>query len=52
MVVVDDAGFNDFGISMNNRFETPVIDRLASNGILLNNHYTMPLVSDQTTRCT
>ena len=45
MVVVDDAGFNDFGISMSNQFSTPVIDRLANNGILLNNHYTMPLVS-------
>lgn len=23
MVVVDDAGFNDFGMSMNNQFSTP-----------------------------
>ena len=46
LIVADDLGFND--VSYNGKFhgsavQTPNIDRLASEGVTLGNHYVQPL---------
>ena len=51
LVVLDDAGFNDFQFGMANRIATPVMNSLAADGVLLNSHYTMPLVSQSLDTC-
>eukprot|EP00041_Stephanoeca_diplocostata_P033571 m.1114057 g.1114057 ORF g.1114057 m.1114057 type:complete len:1404 (-) comp24364_c0_seq10:195-4406(-) len=40
-VVVDDAGWNDVGWRSSNRFQTPYMEKLLSEGIALQYHYTM-----------
>ena len=41
LVVVDDVGFNDLGI-FGSEIETPVIDALAREGVLLTNFHVAP----------
>ena len=46
LIVADDLGFND--VSYNGKFhgsavQTPNIDRLASEGVTLDNHYVQPI---------
>ena len=46
LIVADDLGFND--VSYNGKFhgsavQTPNIDRLASEGVTLGNHYVQPI---------
>ena len=59
MLVVDDLGWNDLGYQQNSKSSvnlgewrttdvktpTPIIDRLASEGVRLENHYVQPLCS-------
>lgn len=42
LIVADDLGWNDVGYR-NPRMRTPVIDRLATNGVQLNWHYVTPV---------
>ncbi|WP_067535021.1 arylsulfatase [Nocardia crassostreae] len=44
VVLVDDMGFSDIG-PFGSEIETPTLDRLAANGLRLNNFHTTPLCS-------
>eukprot|EP00040_Diaphanoeca_grandis_P016172 m.83323 g.83323 ORF g.83323 m.83323 type:complete len:980 (+) comp25617_c0_seq1:503-3442(+) len=43
LVIVDDAGYNDFDWSPGNAFVTPTLRRLANKGVFLHNHYSCPV---------
>eukprot|EP00040_Diaphanoeca_grandis_P035199 m.220705 g.220705 ORF g.220705 m.220705 type:complete len:1086 (-) comp33326_c0_seq2:351-3608(-) len=42
-ICVDDAGWNDFQWNPGNNFQTPVMEKLASDGVLLKYHYGLPV---------
>ncbi len=45
IILLDDAGFNDFGFMGSKDLETPQIDRLSSQGVVLTNAYVSASVS-------
>ncbi|MFI3303302.1 MAG: sulfatase-like hydrolase/transferase [Rikenellaceae bacterium] len=45
MIIVDDAGYNDFGFMGSQDLETPNIDKLASNGIVFTDAHVSASVS-------
>ena len=44
LIVVDDLGWSDVGFH-GSKIQTPNIDKLASNGVILDNYYVLPLCS-------
>lgn len=45
LIVTDDQGYWDTGASGNRKIETPVMDRLAAEGVTLNRFYAAPVCS-------
>ena len=50
LIMVDDAGYGDFGCYGQKKFKTPNIDRMAANGMLFTQHYSGSTVCAPT-RC-
>lgn len=44
-ILSDDAGYADFGFQGSKQFETPNLDKLAENGMILHQMYTTDAVS-------
>ena len=44
LIVADDLGWSDVGFH-GSKIQTPNIDKLASNGVILDNYYVLPLCS-------
>ena len=45
-ILADDAGINEFGVSVGQLIDTPNIDRMAQEGMLFSSHYGDPQVAD------
>ncbi|XP_047141195.1 arylsulfatase B isoform X3 [Hydra vulgaris] len=43
LIVADDLGWNDIGFHGSKEISTPNIDRLATNGVVLDNYYVLPI---------
>ena len=43
IIITDDQGYGDFGITGNPHVKTPVIDRFATESIRFNNFYVSPV---------
>ena len=42
-ILADDYGWNDVGFHGSKQVYTPVLDEMASEGLILNNYYTLPM---------